>query len=1028
VQEAARILGVPLHTQTDAESLPSSTAPLSHTARLDFVLRWLLDKYSTQPEACQCLPSWILLRRILERMPSVALAKSLSAANPLNTCSKALAHLFPSSPVQTNLDNGKQSNKKRKRQSTSIESPSNGQHSALIFDEITASIRLLILRSTPIASATDSASEDRVHALLRLEHADLVNFVKNTLLGLINLQSSQDLPASLVASSMTLIQDLSILQPNAAVDSSDISFCIECLWPAALLLRFLHLQSDSTDVSQQQHVQQSIKALDRFLATHLFVPARVAFLNTQAPKQKKRPQTELPGLVQRLEPLRSEIATLLGAERSDLVKQGRLSSAYGCVPLLLDLAVRCAPIANPKQRIAEAPWIHALFTALSDTITSSNVSSDAVIINQTLNRMLDVLTSKSLVLDADILVNILNQRCNLLPSSGASEQPDFPLVERILSMNSGIFTGVNSDAAKALFHALTAYRGTNSSTVFKSVTTDDWSNPRVVCYKIAVPLMQAYARTRNLPAFFDHWFTCLSDQAYAASSGCILWADSSLEESLRSILETSLTSMQISELLQSRSDALKQSIASSSDANSQIFANTVLLSAIVGAVKTDATIDSLVPHLESLLSVVQSAFVKITDISDLLSLHLLSLCSQIYHLWYPIWSTSHSSEEVQTRNTLLLEGPVTQYALTRLQKSFNKNIDIPAGNVTGVDSAFVFIASICDMQTRLTGHESDYARLFCRAVLPSEAGDKSRGYVSKRPTAFLITLTGFPELLTCIPTSERIKLFQDLFNSFFNESSVSSSVLNEFLDVVFAASDLSTKDDLFTVVCGSIESAGASGLWLQILLQWPLKAFSRQQREKILDIIVSSLSQEKFDGATKQQAMELIVGLLEVPNATAGISTRPATLVEIAGLPLTRVELSAFEDICKCLLRHILDTKEQDRSKSYLEQLSTLVSKFIVKQKDLSLPSAPGRVWLLNALFEVTETRLTEEELSSLPHRSSSTIDSFVKRLWEVLSSSTDDTSSNKDDQEKAQLAVEAFISVPASILQAGGSSTDKCK
>jgi nucleolar pre-ribosomal-associated protein 2 len=1013
VQEAARILDISLDPQFIPGSSTSSS--LSHISRLDFVLRWLLDKLSAQPETCQYLPSWILLRRIIERMPSAALAKSLSVASPMNTCSTALAHLFPpnSTPALNTADDAKPSTKKRKRQSAANDTTSD--HPALIFAQITVSIRVLISRSTQSPAATDPASENRVHALLCLDHSDLVRFVKHTLYALLHLRSSHNLPPSHVAATLTLIQDLAILQPNASVDPMDISFCTECLWPAALLLQSLHADLGSNGASQQ-----ATRSLDRLLATHLFVPARAAFYASKAIVQKKRQQPEVPGLVQRLEPLRSQITALVDGDTSDPVNQGQLSHAYGCVPLLLDLAVRCAPIGNPKQRIIEAPWIHLLFNSLSETITKA---SDAVIVNQKLNEMFDVLTDKNLVLDSDVLSEILDQRCNL-----STSKPDFPLVAKIINMNATIFTDVNAAPAKALFEALTSNGEAKASTVSGSVASDDWSNPRNICYKIVVPLMNAYARNRNLPAFLEQWSACLSTQISSKKlSRWLLWADLSLEESLRAILETSLTSAQISELLDSRQNALSQSVASSSVASPEAFANIVLLNAIIGALKADATIDTLMPYLESLLLAVESAFSQAADISELLSAHMIGLSSRIYQLWYPIWSTSKSSEEVQTRNATLIDGPITQFALKKIQSGSKPKSGSSTGTISEVGSAFVFIASICDMQRQLTGHESDYAHLFCRAALPSKDGDKTNSFASQRPAAFLTILTGFPGLMACIPATERVQLFKDLFDSFFSDPSYSSSVLVEFLDAVFAASDLATKDDLFNVVCEAVESSATSGSWLDLLLHWPLKGFSRQQREKILDLTVSAVTQKTFDGQAKQQALDLIAALLELPNATARISVTPDVLWDLAGVSYDSTELDAFENICQRLLGHILDTKEQDRSKSYLEQLSGLASDFISKQKDLGLPSNPGRVLLVKALFEPFEARFTHDEMSSFPHCSSSTIDSLVKRLWEALSSSTDDELSGSN-LDKARIAVQVYTGIPPSILASGGSSSEKCK
>ena len=406
---------------------------------------------------------------------------------------------------------------------------------------------------------------------------------------------------------------------------------------------------------------------------------------------------------------------------------------------------------------------------------------------------------------------------------------------------------------------------------------------------------------------------------------------------------------------------------------------------------------------------------------------MLGLCSRIFQLWYPIWSSSNPSEVVETRNTVLLDGPITKFAMEKIRSGSKLKSGTSTGTISEVDSAFVFIASICDMQRQLTGHESDYAHLFCRAALPSQEGDNSSSFAAQRPAAFLTVLTGFPRLLTCIPTTERVQLFKTLFSSFFSGSSQANSVLLEFLGAIFSTSDLFTKDDLFTVVCEAMESSDASEPWLDILLQWPLKGLSRPQREKILDVLVSSTIKEVFNGRAKQQALDLIAELLELPNATAKISVAPAVLWDLAGVPCNSTELNALEDICQRLLGHIIDTKEQDRSKSYLEQLSVLVASFVSKQKDLGLPSTPGRVMLVKALFEASEARLTQEELSNLSHRSSSAIDSLVKRLWEVLSSSTEGELSG-DTLDKARIAVQVYTGLPTSAFSPGGSSTEKCK
>ena len=101
VEEAARIVGLSLEAPQSTSTTPSYSA---QNARLEFVLRWLLEKLMKVQHVPLTTQPWILLRLVLEHMTPSTLARNLSTSQLLVTVTNALADTFPTDRKSTRLN------------------------------------------------------------------------------------------------------------------------------------------------------------------------------------------------------------------------------------------------------------------------------------------------------------------------------------------------------------------------------------------------------------------------------------------------------------------------------------------------------------------------------------------------------------------------------------------------------------------------------------------------------------------------------------------------------------------------------------------------------------------------------------------------------------------------------------------------------------------------------------------------------------------------------------------------------------
>lgn len=1027
-EEATRIIGLPEEQSVLDREIAGCASPdesrgkATHTARHEFVVRWLVEKLNKDINARKSPEAWSALYRTFHQLPDAVIAKTASTSTLLSTVTRTLADLFPLqettvASVASNESQSESTPKKRKRNASDKEVLDHADR-RVVFLSIAALLRLLLDTVNRPDSRLHASVRNQIRAALTLDTSKFAILLSHWLVAMLDFAPSHTLLISpsqprVLSYSLDLIQELLALQPihqqATPEDSFDLAFSNSCVSPAALLLARLQDASTST-LDQRSLVTKAIQIIERLLAQHLFVPARSAF---HAAAEHRIPGKILArrndaSLDDRLAPFHREI-THVYARSASAGPADAIVTYQRSLPHLLDLAVRCTPTATPKQKIAEAPWLDALFTSLSHVLDTNPDSAT----RQTLADMVNVILNSKLVLSRELLIRLVSVWSGL-----ESGQPDLRLVANLLAMDPSLFTDVKTPRTQALFDALSAHgrikRQDSASSVTREVLSDS----------IAVPLMKAFAKIRSLTVYLDQWSTQIQKHSAWEDYEWFVWTDQSLLTALRTVLEVSLNTTQISDLLESgRASLVAFGKDKTSATSHELAAAAIILNAVAGSVHSDAAIDGLQTTLHSLIETVQETIGFISTGDALITASLLALLSRLYILWFPAWSTTHSYEEIDTHLDTLLASQAVETSMVAIE-------EVPTATTAQLrvaDAAFAFIAAICDLMRRVPGQNDNVKALFSGASSSQDEGVAF--FAVTRPMAFFTTITQFPCLLEHLPQVTRQAAFERLLVFATQDTTTHQVLTKTCFDSVVASTSHAVRDDLFSTLISRHDVPVEAYAARSLLSRWSSQGLARQQREKILDLSTDGLLHQELRAATLEPQLSLMINLMDIPNATAKISTDSSTILSLASA-LSTLEYSAkiadiFGEMCALLFNHIVDTKEQTRSNAFLTSLSKSLAEFMTSKQPLQ-SSAP-KLRLLTSFMSATEARMEKEALSEFPHRSPDAVDSIVKKLYQTLSSSIDEEDiSEASRRNGVAIVVQAYISMPSSFLSNGGSSSSK--
>jgi nucleolar pre-ribosomal-associated protein 2 len=999
IRQVAHIIRLPDNWAIVEDAAERSSA-LQHVvrARAEWVLRWLLDKLKDETEAGSearaNASTWQLLECMIHILPVSRSAPHLRDAAFTSILERALVENFdkdldsPDAPTDGHAHSRNHSessetvcddtqpSRKRKRGSPAA-SPSKKTALAspdpvLLFRAISAVLRSITGTAT-VEFSYDSTQTELMKMVLRTESAQAARILKFWMTTVQKLTARTPTQGAEMDLSMVLeIWELRIIDANDNTGSSSEDFANECLVPTLQLVEDLkRMRPVTTGQHYTRTVDLSLQALDRLLSRHVLAPTRSAFFN-EVPADGKEDSTQqgASALTNSLGPLRAILLQAAQIEDAGEVVPSSLASSSKAIGHLLDLAIRASPSRTPKARLAERPWIQAVFLSLAECVGCSlttapeHATSNSAV--AALRSALDVLRFHNVTIDSAVLRDLFWYHCGVKYPEHGEKQVHWVLIAALIELDASIFAteprsvsnsakGPQADLTEFLFDKIsdTEFKGAGSTTtqsLIDHLETDQEESREFILKSIVTPLMSAFSRNRNMLGFMRRWDHQLlkayrfENRKALKEKKELIWEDRVLTQALAELFEQSLTQGQIATLLEehaTRMNALSDALMGQAkeDVNVRKLAaykeaasSAVIVPAILQATQSDNTLAALRPQLHSLLEL-YAKWVCDDQYSTYtrLSLSWRTLCQLLAKLW-PI--EMHASLQLQ-QQTLhpLLKKAINDMTQSR-QDTGGRKVD---SSVRAAAIIFSFVA--CDRLRTVPGSEElvqNTSREVMKSLLASELEAKELAETMKQFCANFVQLLGDLDaqaaqqsILTML---SRLSTFDDNSRDHIS-GSLSQAVFMEgdpALENAYCAalSDaLDTKDniDLCQVV-------------LYSLLHIQPTALARERREAILDRLSTLWT------AGSSEALDIfsaIVQLMETPNASAKISTDGGVVFDIAlriqkqGLN-SRTILQQLQLLCQRTLAHIVPNQSQAQSRVFLGEYQKRLNSFTQGAKKVS--------------------------------------------------------------------------------------------
>ena len=321
--------------------------------------------------------------------------------------------------------------------------------------------------------------------------------------------------------------------------------------------------------------QLLVKALEKLLVENTILPARASFLSS------KRPNIGLDN---------GASLTL----HKDLLKplsEAALSDTHGSPPAVTfyRAAIRSVLRKTPKERMAENLWLQSLFRQLVEDIPSTpllHFSSYRNLVH-TIKLMLQEAAHHNVLLDKNLLESLLLRFSGLLVQN--SDTVDWEFISICLELNSDVFVvpSPQRKPSNLLTHLLA--RITDLSF---DLPQDRNLKYGQILLKIIIPLVRAFAHARDLTRFIDYWKEELrryEERPEYPDAVPSIWEDDKLCQIVADLIELTLTTGQVSQILQ----------AALISSENRSLASLVVLNSVINGCRSDGSILELTEIVRS---------------------------------------------------------------------------------------------------------------------------------------------------------------------------------------------------------------------------------------------------------------------------------------------------------------------------------------------------------------------------------------------------------------------------------------------
>ncbi|QSZ29781.1 hypothetical protein DSL72_004298 [Monilinia vaccinii-corymbosi] len=529
IREAGKFVDIDLdkvatvldYQKYEEKAFQKKCATGSFHGREEWLLRWLLKKLqSPKDKTPRITPSsWHLFRLLLNAIPLANTARMLTEKKFMTILQQTLQEAqeiseVDDSGVEAHEDSISESHsgetsiisKKRKRTGELVthtyHGPAKGPR-ALVMAIHTAIHS--IIRSTKVSFSQRTTGNGRstaftteyMRAVVRTtpEASAIVLGFWMSLCGKVLCQE-----AGPVISSQFLCPFIDIWDYRVVGNEDLIQFSLHCSEPLMALLKRTKVDSATQDWKA---------ILEKVIARNIIVPSK----STAGEKQD---------------------STLLQTLTRVLILQDVANA-----PILFDVAIRSLqPHGDRRRRPSDNAWLQTVFTTLKAAMSPTKTTAHNLAIREILQSSIE----HQVDLGLPELRNLTTEY--VIPEG----KTDWKLLETIIKLDANVFLSPDSD--KDLLNDLLE-RITN---IYFS---QSWSEQSIyIVSEIVIPLMNEFAKARDLSGFVRHWYSQLvkfeqkrkEDAIFPTNAFCA-WEDEALQTELSKLLENSLTVHQIVQLV-----------------------------------------------------------------------------------------------------------------------------------------------------------------------------------------------------------------------------------------------------------------------------------------------------------------------------------------------------------------------------------------------------------------------------------------------------------------------------------------------
>ncbi|UPX15001.1 uncharacterized protein EKO05_0005469 [Ascochyta rabiei] len=1016
VEQAAHIIGLPHNWAASKREERARTTATLVRARAEWVLRWALDKLKDEAAVGRAargtVALWELLVWMLDVLPVSRSAPHLrDAAFPAileRTLVEHFDQLLPppasddvemsdvSGSSETLADASKpfkpskpsKPSKKRKRGAAAATAstgrtrlaPSELQKLFLTVRTVLHSIAALTIAQ---GQGEDTVQAELMKVVLRTESAQAASILKNWLAAVEKLlalaASTSDNKHVEELLDLSLVVDIWELRTVAANDeagSSADDFSTQCLVPALTLLNtFDALRSVHPDQSVTSSTDRATQTIEKLLARHLFASARAAFLaDADKATENTSKYHEAALLTSNLAPLRAKLVQLAQIEEDGESVPADLAALSGASSQLLSLAIRISPSRTPRSKLAEKPWIEAVFVALVECAGCSMTKPPEFFTPKTaievLVNAIEILQAQSVTVRSDILKDLFWYHSGIKYPLEKDKQVHWSLIAALIELDPSVFvtepkglTGpskaqqtdlaqvVFEEISKAQFQGPGFVQEVGEKTVGEQISKshdEPQISRTIILERIVVPLMSGFAKNRNLLGFLRRWDEQLvksyRHENRKALKECsdLVWEDRAIYQALAQRFEQSLTQGQIAALLQEhiqRMDDLSSALTTQAQqdvnvkklaAYKRAMSTAVIVPAILQSIASDDVIAALKAQLLLLL---HSYSTLVRDdryiLHTRLSLSWLTLCQLVSKLW-PI--ELHGSVEQQEE----LLSPLIEQSLNDVSAAGSKRVDSPTRA-----AAMLFLLDVCDHLQTLPGSE-DLIRPSLAKVLQILSSGSLASTEHARMVDFFCA--DFVQLFGHLDAAASERSLMQLLTAVSSLNDMASTVASQSLAQAIFEQGGSMLQDAF--VAGLLELMGQDDDRMHRLAIVSYNfvrptALSREKREAVLDQLTNLLASGSRDVAG---VLSIMVQLMDASNATARISSDGAVLFEIAEQltkqgPVLPATLQLLQQLAQAALGQVASNQSQSQNMIYLGKFKGKLDSVASKGKRCSAAS-----------------------------------------------------------------------------------------